>query len=532
MRESCLPLEDCPVREHPLTAISVSLAQILLTAIPQSLRQIAATNLPAISSILWEEFLDDKRPEWFESLPGDIQDYLIRQFGPQSAWPTDPATNSGASAPETATATATATETDDSLTEISSAMSATSGTSRASSPSRSSDTTGFVTSVQSASTGSAETPSTGSTDVVSSSSSSSTSPTDESSSSSTSVPEAPPAGLSQGQKIGIGIGVPLAVLGAAALAFGCCLLCRRRRRGKSDGSIPPSSPGFIPRFAFQEKSTENVDHRTPLNPHNDHAARDRAYMNWDEDGIDPTDTAYRPHGMDNVINNGGVMSNDPKPIMAPALYHTHSSNRARGKRTSYQSLHSVAEVSEPDDLGSPIVGHHRSSLPRASPPRNLIPPPVPAAAQIRRKPVPMSPTETSPAAATTPQNPFFRNVMVNHDSSSSSGSGLGMSGSSGFNSSHDSGLGNDTDVTSPTSPASDATPENPFRNECSYVEDYGPEYQGGYVDVDDGLYGGHTSLARYPAPRQGSRTEWPLRNTVGKSHRRNKSPLWDRVYEN
>jgi hypothetical protein len=69
---------------------------VLLTAIPLSLRQIAATNAPAVSSILWEEFLDESRPQWFLNLPYDIQSYLVKEFGPSTAWlPAPPQTTDG-----------------------------------------------------------------------------------------------------------------------------------------------------------------------------------------------------------------------------------------------------------------------------------------------------------------------------------------------------------------------------------------------------------------------------------------------------
>ncbi|KAJ4297460.1 hypothetical protein N0V90_005351 [Kalmusia sp. IMI 367209] len=450
---------------------AISLAQILLTAVPQSLRQIAATNLPAVSSILWEEFLDNKRPEWFLELPWDIQNYLIRKFGPQTALPTEAPASSGF---------------------------------------------------------------------------------DESG-----------CGLSKDQKIGLGVGIPFGLLGAAAMFLACCVLCRRRKKKNVEGSIPPASPGFIPRFAFQEKY-ENLEHRTPLNRDLNHSTHDVGTA-WDDEGIDPTEAgpiqntyawndqgAYSQAGtlapaaaasaystLDNEIepNNYSnvpvMMMHDPKPVMAPALFHTHSSNRARGKRTSYTSLHSVAEVSEPDEIESPILGRHISQ--NQSPPRNLMP--TPASAQIRRKPVPPSPPlpplPTSPSpVATSPaahaaSHKLLRQTMPDHSGSSSSG--LALTTSSGMSSS--SGLGLNAEPTSPISPISNRAPSNPF-NYDSYVEDYGPEYHNGYVDVDDGLYGGNTSLSQYPEPRRkSSKTEWPLRNIVGSHQRRKSSPIWERIYE-
>lgn len=508
-----------------LTLHSVSLAQVLLTAIPASLREIAATNIPAVSSILWEEFLDDNKPEWFLELPTDIQNYLIRRFGPRTAWPTEAPASSGVDATASGSAPASATDTDvpwqTSLAEPSGTSGGASQTDTDATESTqtpestaSSDLSSLATSavrISTASTGKPTLLPTGSL-------------TDSPTSSSTSDPDSPPAsdsGLSKGRKIGIGVGVPLAILGAAALAFGCCFFLRRRRRKNVDGSLPPSSPGFIPRFAFQDRSAEHLEHRTPLNRDINHSTQDLGHMNWDDDVIEPAEPAP-------MHNPPPVMTmHDPKPIMAPALFHTHSSNRARGRRTSYTSLHSVAEVTEPDEE-SPVLGRDVSP-PKQSPGRNLIPtPPIPAAAQIKRKPVATSPPMPSSPAAVEASRTLLRQTMPDHSGSSSSG--LALTSSSGFNSSS-SGLGLQTDAASPVSPVSNRAPSNPF-NYDAYVEDYGPEYHHGYVDVEDGLYGGHTSLSRYPEPRRkSSKTEWPLRNIVGSHHRRKSSPLWDRIYE-
>jgi hypothetical protein len=223
---------------------------------------------------------------------------------------------------------------------------------------------------------------------------------------------------------------------------------------------------------------------------------------------------------------------DPQPIMAPALHHTHSSNRARGRRTSYSSLHSVAEVSEPDEnMESPVLGRHTTPLQRKrrpSMPMVLEIPAAPRAATIKRKPVGESPTVISPAAETASQS-LLRPTMRLVDHSGSSSSGLALSSNSSF------GAANHSDPASPISPVSQHAPTNPFQNDYSYVEDYGPEYQNGYLDHEDGLYGGNRSLESYPdpsPPRRNSKTEWPLRNITGSlGHKRNKSPLWDRVYE-
>jgi hypothetical protein len=141
-----------------------------------------------------------------------------------------------------------------------------------------------------------------------------------------------------------------------------------------------------------------------------------------------------------------------------------------------------------------------------------------------------------------------------HDSSGSTLSELATSSPSRHNSDQSYG----SDPTSPISPLS--APLNPFSNSYSYVEDFGPEYASNgyghghgnnsphngyanysyasndYVDIEDGLYGGHRSLDAYatpeaaPAPRRNSKTEWPLRNVMG-TRRSNQSPIWDRVYD-
>lgn len=526
---------------------AVSLAQILLTAIPASLRQIAATNIPAVSSIIWEQFLDDRRPEWFLELPDDIQNYLIRQFGPQTAWPTAPPASTVWEWPSaTATVTTSAASTSDPTSTV-----LTDSTTLTSSRRPTSTT----------STGSVSPPSA----TPSSSPTLSNGPVNPSvNPSSTYTPDSPPisnSGLSQSRKIGLGVGIPFGLLGTAALLLGCCMLLRRRQKKNVDGSVPPSSPGFIPRFAFQERPVEDIEHRTPLNREVNHLAYDLGATNWDDEGIEPMEAVpvHNPYTMKNLYtmedygridqpstgmmlndpapvyhsSTEGLTMHDPNPIMAPAIFHTHSSNRARGMRTSYTSLHSVAEVTEPDEIESPVLG--RQVSPKQSPARNLIPtPPIPAGATIKRKPVsspspmPASPPTSESPAAQAASRKLLRQTMPGHSGSSSSG--LALTTSSSFNSSS-SGLGEHTEVASPVSPISDRVPSNPFHY-GSYIEDHGPEYRSKYIDVDDGLYGGHTSLFRYPeSQRKNSKTEWPLRNIVGSGHRRKSSPLWDHIYE-
>jgi hypothetical protein len=352
----------------------------------------------------------------------------------------------------------------------------------------------------------------------------------------------------------------------------CCLILRRKRKRSIEGSEPPSSPGFIPRFSFQDRglSVENFEHRRPLNPASHQTSRFvEEDMNWEDDGYDPAlmSTAYQGHQIPpaaaptpsqaNAIAFAGIphpdqgnfmpaastpmtMQDNHTPILAPALYHSHSSNRARGRRTSKTSLHSVAEVTEPDDGTdgeSPILGRHNSP-PKSGPRRHgmstLDTLPVPAVASIKRKPVPTSPI-SSPAAEAS-RGLLRPSLAYNSaDHSGSSSSGLAVSSLS-----TNSGHGYQSDDSAPISPITQQKPpSNPFAGGYSYLEDYGPEYSNnGYVDQeqDDEVHGGHRSLDRYPDPspprRTSSKTEWPLRNVIGGGgQKRTRSPMWDRVYE-
>jgi hypothetical protein len=537
-------LEDCRY-DKILIILSASFAQVLLTAIPLSLRQIAATNAPAVSSILWEEFLDDKRPEWFLRLPYDIQSYLVQEFGPKTASPPVPPQTTDAQATSTQSkwewpSTTNAWQSSRVTPSAPSSLPISASQSSSASVSRSRSTT--VSSIVTFSTSTRS-----SASLSRSSATSSISPSSRASSmpSATSDPDSPSAsndGLTRTQKIGLGVGIPFGILGAAAILLGCCFLLRRRKNKQVNGSIPPSSPGFIPRFAFQDKSTDNFEHRTPLNPVHNHASHDFGTSNWEDEGYDPYEsTSYDPglmhasHGANTFPPMAAapqMSMHDPQPIMTPALHHTHSSNRARGRRTSYSSLHSVAELSEPDEnVESPVLGRHTTPLQRKrrpSMPMVLEIPAVPRAATIKRKPVGESPTGTSPAAEAASQS-LLRPSIRQVDHSGSSSSGLALSSHSSFGTTYQS------DPTSPVSPLSQHAPTNPFKNDYAYVEDYGPEYQSGYLDHEDGAYGGNRSLDRYPdpsPPRRNSKTEWPLRNITGSlGHKRNKSPLWDRVYE-
>ncbi|KAF2749023.1 hypothetical protein M011DRAFT_322111 [Sporormia fimetaria CBS 119925] len=513
---------------------AISLAQVLLTAVPESIRQVAATNIPAASSILNEQFFDDLRPWWFEDLPEEIQIYLIKQFGPATAQPT---------LTEAPSASDTSVSADPSQTEETSSAEETQTSASESSASSTSSETESMASESATESATA-------TDTETSIEPSS-SPTETSSS-----PEAPPveesgSGLSKAQKVGLGLGIPLGLLAAAALLFACCTLLRRRRKKRVAGSIPPSSPGFIPAFAFHEKSHPN-DRLLEQNPM-DAAFSEHHNTTWDEEVIDTSSSG----------ETVPTLNNPPQPIMAPALFHTHTSNRARGKRTSYTSLHSVAELSEPDDaFESPIIP--RGSPPRSSPlrhspkhsnsSRSLIPTPqIPAAATIPRKPV-GSPSPPNPAAYTASQT-LLRQTMP----------GPTVPRRPLLNTQYQPVASTSTSEPYYVSPIEAYATQHAFDNtNYNYEEDYGPEYRPAhaqtrytapsptnvnapvshnndhYVDMEDGLYGGNTSLSRYPETRRGSwgsgsKTEWPLRNfsigRAGQGHRRTKSPLWERIYE-
>ena len=400
--------------------------------------------------------------------------------------------------------------------------------------------------------------------------------------SSSSEPEAPSeshSGLSQGAKIGIGLGVPLGILALLALMVPFCIACRRKKPKKPSGYEPPPSPGFMPHGAFQEKSTSYQEYRRPLN---------RAHS-WDQNDDWMQPVAHdRPQQHANSMPIGNAMqTGNTTTIVGPPLVHTHSSNRARGMRTSHASLHSVAEVTEPDEhraaYNAPPPALRRSSLPQH--PQDL--PQIPIGASIRRKPLstaaPPPQQLSSPVSSTVAErgshrpSSLLRPAVLQQDHSNSSSSGMGATLSSLETSRRSSDNTVPTsDPTSPISPLSphrrpsdpfthDARPTNPsrasdpFTNAHSYVEDYGPEYQHGYyghghghVDESDGLYGGHRSLDAYPvvvpekSERRGSKgamrggmTEWPLREwplmslgSMGRGRgQRERSPQWDRVYE-
>ncbi|KAI4702249.1 hypothetical protein J4E81_002612 [Alternaria sp. BMP 2799] len=447
--------------------------QVLITALPLSLRQIAATNIPAVSSILWEEFLDDNRPQWFEELPYDIQSYFIQEFGPATAAPpASEALPTDVTASPTAFPSETASNVDSSIFE------------------------------------------------------------------SLSTSAVPSSAISASESLST-ISTPAAFSSSAS------------------SEITSVDRGL---------GGENFEHRRPLNPASHQTSRFVEDMNWEDDGYDPApmSTAYHGHQIPpaaaptpsqaNNIATAGIphpndgnsmpsestpmaMQDNHTPILAPALYHSHSSNRARGRRTSYKSLHSVAEVTEPDEESngdSPVLGRNNSP-PKTGPRRPgmsaLDTLPVPAVASIKRKPVPTSPI-SSPAAEAS-RGLLRPSLAYNSaDHSGSSSSGLAVSSLS-----TNSGHGYQSDDSGPISPITHQQPSsNPFAGGYAYLEDYGPEYSNnGYTDQDDELYGGHRSFDRYPDPssslKKSSKTEWPLRNVMGGGQKRTRSPMWDRVYE-
>ncbi|KAH6619003.1 hypothetical protein C7974DRAFT_317386 [Boeremia exigua] len=441
---------------------AIELAKVLLTALPASLRQLAATNIPAVSSILWREFLDDNKPDWFTALPSSIQSYLIVQYGPSTAWPTSTPTPSSTLASTTADATAT-----------------------------------------------------------------------ETAASAAASPDSPPetnSGLSMGAKIGIGIGVPLGVLALLAVLIPCCIASRKKKPKKSSGYEPPPSPGFMPQGAFQEKPTSYQEHRTPLN-------RAQSWDHDDEPWLQPAADGRPTHPASNLPANNTA-------IVGPPLVHTHSSSRGRGKRTSHNSLHSVAELTEPDDTHA-LRSTRRSSLP---PPADTHP--IPPSTSIRRKPLAPQPAPLPPSPRAHGHFSLLRPAVLSQDHSGSSSSGLPLSEDSRRSSG-----------TAPTEsdPSSPATPgyaapyalgerwSNPFSNEH-------------YVDVDEGRGYGDGGLrsvyadgerergAGYPdvpvkSERRASQGEWrasegewplgewPLQMQPGHGgHAQARREQWDRVY--
>lgn len=609
-----VPQSSAPVVTAPPTLLSyeeslerrqegpdaVSLAYVLLTAVPQSIREVAATNIPAASSIINEQFFDGNRPQWFLDLPWDVQVYLVEHFGPGATAP--PALPSGlesffpwpSASPTESAETEVPSPTDETNTESPEATSA--GNPTATEQTLSSEPTASVpesslspsrTESPSASSQETSTPSQSSNPTVSETGSSKSEP-----SSSTRPGLAPDAadntdeGLSRSEKIGIGLGVPLG-LAAAAGIFACCILYRRRQRKKREGSIPPSSPGFIPPHAFRDKDVfhtvrdisypgpgpqdPNEPHQRLLTP-NANASRsftDLHAVNWDEEVGDTSSSGETVPTINNHPNNPYQTSG---PVMAPVLP-THSSNRARGRRTSYTSLHSVAEVTEPDDDAATYIAES-PILPRNTSPKTLrktsstgispsrclvIPPAIPENATVKRKPIgagrtPSPGTGMSAAATMASQSllhPALRDrstlpPLHTQNASSLNPNPFDQSPYISPIEDHNALVAH----TFSTSPPSSTPPRpqpypypqaNPNSNPFTYEEDYGPEYShqhtwhapvlqttvsqpannfsrpalrrtsdpDAYIDMVDGLYG-NTSLSRYPDPGTSSSSSGSL----------------------
>jgi hypothetical protein len=416
--------------------------------------------------------------------------------------------------------------------------------------------------------------------TVSSSSYSTSSPT------STSTPHPAPVvnktGLTRSEKLKLGLGIPFGIIGVALLILGAILILRRCQRKRYNGSIPPSSPGFIPAFAFQEKPTGPFEHQ-PLNRgsfNQNDPFQDVHHNNWDDDDIVGSSSSG-----ETIPTMGQVHGS--QPIMAPALF-SHSSNRARGKRTSYTSLHSVPEANEFEESGlnSPALPVHngtarssllrnppsRQSLKNGSPPRSSVAaPPLPTSLQIKRRPVSTIDKIPTPLAADIASQSLARQSMPDHfpfpTQSATAPTGFGTTTHISAN--------NASNSRSPYVTPMDELSRNPFSDSnaylYSYEEDYGPEYYTSQHPVsisnppapppkhaardshhssqdersDDTLnilYGGNTDLTRYPtssssttSPKHNhssSKTEWPLKNFPGpgSAQKRESSPLWDKVY--
>ncbi|KAJ4400090.1 hypothetical protein N0V91_008971 [Didymella pomorum] len=375
-------------------------------------------------------------------------------------------------------------------------------------------------------------------------------------------PSASSSGLSQGAKIGIGIGVPLGVLALLAVCIPCCWAMRKKKQKKQSGYGPPPTPGFTPHGAFQEKSTSYQEYRRPLN-------REQSWDQDDELWMQPVADDV-PHPPRHNASHGPMGSSTT--IVGPPLLHTHSSNRARGKRTSNNSLHSVAEVTEPDEEYAAYSPGRRLLRRSSMQLRPQVDPPAPVGSSIRRKPVAAvepHPQVESPLASPVAERGSFghfsllRPAMLHQDHSGSSSSGLNAASISSPEDSRRSSANTaptESDPVSPIAPpehksvnpftttSNEYTPNNrtsnPFTIDHAYIEDYGPEFQNGYVDVEDGLYGGHRSLDAYPVvPEKSERrsskggtqwplTDWPLKTlgSMGRG-RRERSPQWDRVYQ-
>ncbi|KAJ5065887.1 hypothetical protein J3E72DRAFT_383548 [Bipolaris maydis] len=472
---------------------AIEFVNILITALPQSLRQVAATNVPAVSSILWTEFLDNNRPQWFRELPVEVQRYLIDVFGPVTAAPPE-----SGSVPTSVPASVTRTE-QSVVTQTEGWVTSTTATASTSSRLES-ESGGSTTAVSSQTTtrpsSSSSEPSSSSTSTsptASSSFSSSSTPTISTSSPSsatpTSTPSEPPAppttssGLTSRQKLALGLALPLGFLSISLLLLSFFLL-RRHRKRTLEGSQPPSSPGFIPRFSFQQGPSDSAT--LPLTHHYTRGTEDYP---WD----DPSDM------YDNYPETPAMVGREDThtPMVAPALCHSHSSNRARGRRISGSSLHSVAEMREPGEgvgaaeVESPVLGryaHRKRSFGGGN--RE-----VGRRSSIPRKPVP-TPSLMEEVSVNDARDASVHRPTLAVPNAAAQYSGTGSS-SSGFA------------VSSFSSMSLDA-----------YLEDYGPEYYytgggyGGYYEQkqDEEENVGLRQGVKVERGWNGETTDWPLRN--------------------
>ncbi|EMD69081.1 hypothetical protein COCSADRAFT_206085 [Bipolaris sorokiniana ND90Pr] len=424
---------------------AIDFVNILITALPQSLRQVAATNVPAVSSILWTEFLDNNRPQWFRELPVEVQRYLIQVFGPVTAAPPE-----SGSVPTSVPASVTRTE-QSVVTQTDGWVTSTTATVSTSSKLES-ESGGSTTAVLSQTTTRPSSfsskqsfSSTSISPTASSSFSASSTPTistpPPSSATPISTPSEPPAppptpsGLTSRQKLALGLALPLGFLSISILLLSFFLL-RRHRKRTLEGSQPPSSPGFIPRFSFQQGPSDSAT--LPLTHH---YTRGTEEYPWD----DPSDIYDAYPETPAMVGREDTHT----PMVAPALCHSHSSNRARGRRVSGSSLHSVAEMREPGefDVESPVLGqyaHRKRSFGGGN--RE-----VGRRSSIPRKPVPSpSSTEEVPVNDARDTSVYRPTQAVPHTAAQYSGTGSSSSGLA---------------VSSFSSMSLDA-----------YLEDYGPEY--------------------------------------------------------
>ncbi|KAF2109809.1 hypothetical protein BDV96DRAFT_691469 [Lophiotrema nucula] len=98
-------LDEVELRRRQASGADLgSLLPLLATAVPPSILALALTNVPAVSRLLWSEFLDDNTPAWFTALPTDVQAYLSGEFGP-----TTTTSASGSTLSSSASTTASAT---------------------------------------------------------------------------------------------------------------------------------------------------------------------------------------------------------------------------------------------------------------------------------------------------------------------------------------------------------------------------------------------------------------------------------------